>query len=1458
MKQKLYNLTNPQKSIWYTEQFYKGSCLNNIIGNTFIDELIDFDLLKKAIYEFVKNNDGFRMHLIYDENGDIKQYLSNFNYFKIDLIDLKDKSELELIENKMANTPFSLIDQDLFCFKMYRFPSGNGGIILLAHHLIYDAYSASLAASKIVNTYSSLKEGLSSNQEPTSYIDFINSENTYLNSDKFKKDKEFWNNLFKTIPEIATIPYAHAEGETSCAAKRLSFTLSKDKMNKINEFCSTNKISNFNFFMGLYAIYIGRVSNLEDFVLGTPILNRSNFKEKNTPGMFISTMPFRFDLSKEQSFIDFVKDIAGNAFTMFRHQKYPYQYMLDEIRKNNPNQPNLYDILISYQNAKLDHKLNTIPYDVTWAFNNNVADSLQIHLADMNDEGILNISYDYRIHKYSESDITSIHERVLFMIDQVIKNKSILLKNIDIVTPEEKNTILNKFNDTYLKYDENKTIVDFFEEQVEKTPNNIALVCNHQTMTYSELNKKVNSLAHFLRNKGIKNNDIIGVMVNRSFEMIISILAVLKSGGAYIPIDPEYPEERVAYTLNNSNCSILLSEKSLQEKLNKVNFKGHTILVDLTDNDIYVANHENPIKITKPNDLSYLIYTSGSTGLPKGVMLTHKNMSNFYNSMINKIDYLKDGKYHSIASITTVSFDIFAFETIVSLARGLRLFLTNNSEQKMTLKIEKLLLDYNIEIIQTTPSIMNFHLENASINGFSRLKYIMLAGEQLPIELVNKIHEVSPSCVVYNGYGPSETTIFSTVRDVTSLDKITIGVPIHNTQIYILDNNLSILPIGVPGELYIAGDGVGKGYLNNAEMTSQRYIKNPFLKKSIMYKTGDVGIWLENGEILCKGRTDNQVKLRGLRIELGEIETKINNFDKLNNIKSCVIVKNVDGKDTLAAFISSTRPIDKNMLQKYLLEYLPTYMMPNSFTFLDKLPFTPNGKIDRKALKNYEVETTLVDNTISPARNNTEQIIINSIKKKLSLEQFGIDDNIFNYGADSLSLINILTDLFQYNINIKVSDFYKYPTIRQLSDCLLSNSSSYSGEQKKLDKYELSRLNEFVTGFSSNTDSIKLDSPKTIFLTGVTGFLGIHILVDLLQNKKLINKIYCSIRKNDDRTVEQRLFDHIHFYFGDKYDSLIKDYVICVDSDISKPMLSIQPNMLNILKDNVDCVIHSAANVKHYGSYEDSEKTNVEGTKHIIDFCLYINSSLHYISTMTISGNYLLEQENNNTIFNENTFYKKQSFDDNVYAKSKLIAEGYVINAIEKGLDCTIYRIGDLTGRYLDGHFQKNINDNSIYTRLKSLLEIGEIPDTIINNYLEFTPVEYASKAITSIIWSNNCMNRIYHIYNPNMIKVCDFLEILKKLNINMKVISMDEFLSNLENLSSSDKTQGKIMGIINDFTGEKDLVYNHIIKTDNSITCKYLSKLGFSWPILDLKYFEKLINYMISVGFININIERN
>ena len=446
MDKKLYELTNPQRSIWLTEQYYKGSSINTLCGTVLIGAKINFDILKESINIFIKNNDALRLHIVLNSDDVPEQYVTDFQPLNFDVTYLKDKNELNALEQEMVSKPFDIIDNDLYDLKLFSFPDKTGGFIVKAHHLICDACTAGLIASKIMGIYSSLLNNSAEIFPESSYVEYIESEQEYLHSDKFKNDKEFWNSKFNTVEEFGIIPTLKSAQNSDCRAKRATFIVDESLTDKINNYCKLNKLSIFNFLMAVYSTYIGGVSNLNKFILGTPILNRTTFAEKNTPGMFISTVPLTFDMSAKELFVDFAKNISMDLLSIFRHQKYPYQNILECIREKNPTQPNLYDILISYQNTRTTAKHSDIPFEVRWTFNNNVADSMQIHIYDMNDDNILNISYDYRLNKYSEQDIIDTHNRILSIINQVLNSENIALKDIELVTSEEKKIILNDFN----------------------------------------------------------------------------------------------------------------------------------------------------------------------------------------------------------------------------------------------------------------------------------------------------------------------------------------------------------------------------------------------------------------------------------------------------------------------------------------------------------------------------------------------------------------------------------------------------------------------------------------------------------------------------------------------------------------------------------------------------------------------------------------------------------------------------------------------------------------------------------------------------------------------------------------------------------------------------------------------------------------------------------------------------
>ena len=1018
-----YDLTNPQKSIFLTEQYYSNTNVNNICGTAIIKDKLNFCLLEQAINNVIKNNDSFRIRFIKQENN-LKQYIEDYKFIPIEIVELEDKKSLKNLEDSLVKSVYNITEKT-WDFKIFKFKDSTGGFLLNINHISADSWTMGLTCIKILKEYYNLthsdipKEILN-----PSYLDYILIEKNYQNSDRFLDDKRYWNEVFSSIPNAVSIPGSfHNFDDFDCSANREIFTIPNELVNTINNYCKKNKASVFNFFMAILAIYMYKINNTNEFVIGTPILNRTNFKEKNTCGMFINIAPLKISINSNNNFIEFLNKIARDSKELLRHQKYSYNNIIDDIREKDSSIPHLYNIILSYQITKTD-TVPEINYETRWAFNGSCNEDIEIQLLDLNNTGDLLLSFDYKINKYTKQDIININNRLLYIIKQVLTD-DIIIKNINIATKEEQDLILNIFNNTNLNYNKNISIVEFFEKQVELTPNNPALTFHNTTLTFKELNEYANSLAYLIAQKNINKNTIIPIISYRSIEVIVGILAILKSGNAYLPIDPDYPQERIDYILNDCNTNIALTQKALKNNIN-----SKTIIEIDLNNDFYNKNKENLEIEIHPEDLSYLIYTSGSTGTPKGVKLTHKNYTNFYNAMLEKVKYLNDGSNYSMISITTISFDIFGFETLISLLSGVHVFLTDNFEQKNTELLEKIIYANNIDIIQTTPSVMSFHIENLkNPASFANIKYFILAGEQLPKKLVKTIKKISPTATILNGYGPSETTIFSTITDVTNLDEITIGKPIANTQIYILNDDLNLLPTNTIGEIYISGDGIGDGYLNKKSLTKKSFIKNPF-NNSIMYKTGDIGLWSNDGNIFCKGRNDNQIKLHGLRIELEEIEHTINTYRTDITIASIIVLRKINNKDVLHAFLSSSEPIDTNELKTYLLKKLPNYMVPTSYSFLSKFPRTPNGKIDKKALP-QEIKA---NNIINPPITSEQKVICEILERLLKINIKNIDENIFSLGADSLIAIQLISELkTMFNKNITVKNIFENNTIRSLA-----------------------------------------------------------------------------------------------------------------------------------------------------------------------------------------------------------------------------------------------------------------------------------------------------------------------------------------------------------------------------------------------------------------------------------------
>lgn len=1433
----LFELTNPQKSIWYTEQFYEGTTVNNICVSGTLYGKIDEELLKQAINNVVKQNDSFRIHVIQEKN-DVRQYIADYEKFNIDVEYINNESEVKQIEKSEAKFKFNIIDSDLFKFKLAISKGNFACIILTVNHLIADSWSLGLVIQEIIKNYNALKNNEDFVPDTFSYLDYIKSEKEYKNSKKFENDKTFWNQTFSTIPEQATIPCSiNGVKNVSYNAKRLGFELDRDIVSKINSFCRENGISTFNFFMAVFSIYIGRVSNIDDFVIGTPILNRSNFKEKHTTGMFISTVPVRFDNINDVSFKSLAGSVATKLMGILRHQKYSYNSILEDIRSKNGNIPNLYNILISYQITKaFDGSLGD--YKTDWIFNNYCANDFNIHIYDINDTGSLLIDYDFLVDKYSKDDVINVNNRILYMIDQILENGDIISRDIEIITPDEKNKVLNVFNDTKVDYQLDKTVVDLFEESVDLYSEKTALICNNIAYSYSELNEYANILANILINKyNVKPNDIVGIMLKRSPELIIGLIAILKCGATYLPIDPDYPEERINYMLENSGTKLVLvdnfTEESVSVKYTKVNIKlTSKVYVDYPDESKFNLN----IKLN-PNSLMYLIYTSGSTGKPKGVMLSHKNVNNFITGMKNIIDFSPE---KTMVSLTTVCFDIFGLELWCSLSSGLTVVLANENEQNNIKELNSLCLKNNVNMIQTTPSRYLSLLSGSNELDFAKnISDVLVGGESLSKNVLRLLQSTFEADI-YNMYGPTETTIWSTVKHISADDNlITIGTPIANTKCFVLDDNMHLLPPFTPGNLYIGGDGVSAGYLNRPELTYEKFISSPFEENDLLYNTNDLAYFTSSGELVHLGRSDFQVKLRGYRIELGEIENRILKYPDITNT---VVTADESNKYLLCYYVSNV-DINHSKLSSYLLKYLPNYMIPAYFKRLDAIPLTPNGKVNRKALPAIHITSECV-----LASTETERIISGVLSNLLGEKDLDINTPFLTLGLDSLGVIKLQTELLEYNLNLTTQDFYRYPTVKSLAERIDTHTEYYTEsiynipEQFKHEVDELSNLD-------LSTDTNELGN---VLLTGANGFIGVHVLYELLYNTS--SKIHCFVRGDNLNHSIERLDNNFNFYFGLSIKPFLGNRLEIYNGHIVEDNFKLSQKVVDFLAKDVNTIIHTAAIVKHYGNFELFKKTNIDGTRRIAEFAFKNKKRLIHISSLSVSGNYLVKQNNKNVDFSENDLYIGQHYTKNVYVNSKYDAEKIIFSYMEQGLTAEILRVGILSGRYLDGFFQKNIAENAFYGRIKSLVDLHCVSKEMLDQKIEFTPVDLCAKSIVLLASSKKAENKVYHLYNHNLYTINEVLDVLKKFDVNIDVVSESDFENKILNISKDENANKSLKAIINDISiGRSGLAldYGFTVNLKSDYTQNFLSKFNFTWPKNDFIYLIKLIAYMKYVKFI-------
>ena len=1211
---------------------------------------------------------------------------------------------------------------------------------------------------------------------------------------------------------------------------------------KIEKYAKKIGMSSYMLFVSTFLILLHRYTGQDEIILGSPVANRNQKETKRMMGVLVNNIVIRSKLNEDETINEFFEKMKEQILSDISNQPYPFDMLIKKlnIKVDNSRNP-MFDVMFTYQNKEENTvQLSGKSVNVLELDNNISKFNLSIEVKPK----MHTINVEYCTKLFKKETIENLFEHYLYMLTDIIENVDAKIKDIDIITPKE-NKLLEKFNATDGEIN-NDTTAYLIEKQVDENPNNIAVICEDKVLTYKQLDDKANSLANYLIKIGVKSNDIVCIMTNRSLETIVAMYAVLKAGGAFLNVDPTYPVDRTKYYIESSRSQYVLTQKELKDRVKEI---PNCIEIDL-DNNIYQENKDRPKVNIKMEDLSYIIYTSGSTGVPKGVMLNQVGLTNMAKAMTKALDYLHDGKVHTLLSVTSTPFDIFVYEIIVSLTHGQRIVMANNAEHRNPKLLEKLMEKYNTDVMTVTPSLMKIVYDNRSENSPLRLvKNMVFGGEPLPEKFVKDLKALADDITVFNIYGPSEITVLSNVQNLNGEPEITTGPPIMNTQIHILDKNLNRVPIGVVGEIYISGIQVGVGYLGKEELTNQKFLQNKF-GKGRMYKSGDIGRWTFEGKIQCLGRIDHQIKLRGLRIELGEIENKMEQYP---GVSAAIVNKiTINDKDSLCGYYvtDGTSNISELEIKSYLKKYLPQYMVPSYIVHLEKMPYTINRKIDRKALPMPNIEEENFKEEEPDKYDNDELKLLQIWKNILHLDKINLNDNFFDIGGDSISAIKMQIEALKYNFNFEYADIFKYPTIKELA------SKKRYNKNNNIQKYDYSEINKILKRNNlENLKKIQKYNVKDVLLIGGTGYLGIHILYEYLKYEN--GKIYCLVRRKNNEEPLIRLQQKIAFYFGNDYYEKNKDRIQVVEGDIVEENLAINSKDYKMLKNNITTVINAGALVKHFGISKLFNDINVKGTENVVEFCKKENKRLIHISTISVSGNGEKEETveetteniNSKKIFKESDLYIGQNI-SGIYTITKFEAEKIVLKAIKSGLNAQILRMGNITNRYSDGVFQQNVEENAFAKRLKSFIELGMFPKYLLDHAIELGPVDLCAEAVIKILeYDSNC--NVLHIYNSKLLPIKLLVNTMKELGINIEAVDDETMSRKLKEILNDNFKKEILSGIIHDIDSKKRLIYTSNIRVSYDFSEKYLEKIGFSWKNIDREYILKYMNYFKGIGFI-------
>ncbi|WP_231878971.1 non-ribosomal peptide synthetase [Collimonas arenae] len=1356
-------LTSGQLAMWLGAKFASPDTNFNLAEAVDIDGKINPAAFLAALQTVANEAEAARLHFVETEDGP-RQIVAPIFTGLLPYLDFSAENDPAAAADAWMRADFSrnvdLTHGQLWLCALIRIAPARFIWYHRCHHIVLDGFGGGLIARRLADVYSALINNTQASED-TAFAPIAQlalEDAAYCESGRFPRDRQYWTEHFSDTPDPLSL--ASQRSVNVGGLLRQTVYLPAASVSALHDIARELGATLPQILIAATSAYLYRATGAEDMVIGIPVTARHNERMRRVPAMVANALPVRLAMHAELRVDELVREIGRQMRQLLRHQSYRYENLRNDLNILGNNQQ-LFTTVVNIEPFDYDFRFGghaAKPRNLS----NGTAEDLGIFFYERGNGQDLQIDFDANPALYSAEVLAGHQRRLLRVFAAIIEQPQQRIGHIDLLDSAERKQLLDGWNDTAHPMDDTN-LAALIEAQAAHSQDAEALRFDGSLLSYTDLNQRANQLARLLRTHGAGPEQIVAIAVPRSLELVVALLAILKTGAAYLPVDPDYPQDRITFMLGDAQPVCLLTTNALAPTLPA---NVPQLLLDLPQTaaaidayaDTNLQDHERSAALT-PLHPAYVIYTSGSTGKPKGVVVSHRAIINRLRWMQATYCLQADDR---VLQKTPSSFDVSVWEFFWPLIDGATLVLAKPGGHKDAAHLVGLIAAERITTIHFVPSMLEVFLLEPNTSACSSLRRVICSGEALAPALQAQFQQ-RLGCELHNLYGPTEAAVDVTYWDCLAAaanernpERVPIGFPIWNTQMYVLDSGLQPVPAGVTGELYIAGAGLARGYLNRPVLSAERFVANPYgAPGSRMYRSGDLARWRADGCLDFLGRADQQVKIRGFRIEPGEIESALLQHPQVAQA-AVVVREDVPGEKRLVAYLVATSGNDPQPaeLREHAAHILPDYMVPSAFVNLPALPLSPSGKLDRKALPAPERQAAT---PYAAPRTPTEKILAQLWADTLHLERVGIHDNFFELGGHSLLAIQLgMRIREQIRADFPHAGIYTHPTISALA-ALIDHSG---GAVATLD---LARELHLPAHIRSAGQQPSLQ-PKRVFLTGASGFVGSHLLAALLRNTAA--SVICHVRADNAQAARVRLQRTLaERQLGSIWDD---SRIEVMAGDLGAPQLGLSADAAQTIRDDCDAIYHCAAQVDFLHPYASLKAANVDSVVTLLDWSAQGRpKNMHYISTLAV-----IDPGTSCGLVTERSPLASWNGLLDGYSQSKWVGDALAREAQARGLPVTIYRLGAVTG----DHTHAICNAVDLIWRVAHLYaELEAIPDMDLP--LNLTPVDDVARAILGLAGQRAAQGQVYHLMGQAPLRVRDIPPVFERLGLTLEPLGLESWL---------------------------------------------------------------------------------